>query len=319
MAEPYEEPKFEQVVQKIIPRGKLRRAWPLKGGISAEMIALEIEQSDGQAKKLIVRRPGEASLKQNPQAASDEFKLLQWMRAMGLATPEPYYLDQSGQIFTAPYLVIDYIEGKIEFAPVDLAGFTRQLATHLAMIHQVGDAAQALSFLPGGTKKFVEKLGEQPAELNESLAEGRIRETLAAVWPLASRNAPALLHGDFWPGNILWREDQLVAVIDWEDARLGDPLVDLAITRLDLVWIFGIEAMQTFTHHYQALMPLDYTHLPYWDLWAALRLIRLAGADLAEWVAFYPPFGRHDITEQTLREQYHFFITQAFAAAKKLG
>jgi aminoglycoside phosphotransferase (APT) family kinase protein len=104
----------------------------------------------------------------------------------------------------------------------------------------------------------------------------------------------------------------LVAVIDWEDAVLGEPLADLAISRLDLLWIFGLEAMNAFTRHYQSLLSLDYTQLPYWDLVAALRLVRLAGANLAEWAAFFPPFGRPDITANTIRASYHFFIAQAF-------
>ena len=62
-----------------------------------------------------------------------------------------------------------------------------------------------------------------------------------------------LLHGDFWPGNILWRYGQLVAVIDWEDAALGDPLADVANSRLEILWAFGIDAMQSFTHYYQSL------------------------------------------------------------------
>jgi aminoglycoside phosphotransferase (APT) family kinase protein len=60
-----------------------------------------------------------------------------------------------------------------------------------------------------------------------------------------------LLHGDYWPGNVLWHDGKIVAVIDWEDARLGDPLIDLAMSRLDLVWICGIYAMHMFTEQYQ--------------------------------------------------------------------
>ncbi|HEX6386312.1 MAG TPA: phosphotransferase, partial [Anaerolineae bacterium] len=119
------------------------------------------------------------------------------------------------------------------------------------------------------------------------------------------------LHGDFWPGNTLWQDGRLVAVIDWEDAKLGDPLVDLAISRLDIVWIFGIKAMNSFTDYYQSMMAIDYSNLPYWDLCAALRLVRLAGSNLAVWAAYFSPFGRHDITEQTMMESYRFFVGQA--------
>ncbi|GIK42689.1 MAG: phosphotransferase [Chloroflexota bacterium] len=307
-----EDQKLAQLIQKIAPQDKLLRMWPLTGGISAEMTAFELADPDGQRKRLILRRPGEAALKQNPHAAADEFKLLQTTHSLGLATPRPYYFDPSGRIFPTPYLVVEYIEGEPEFVPADLADFTLQLAAHLAQIHRVDGSTPDLSFLPRRVPGFAEQFGPHSPIVDPGLDEGRIRQTLAAVWPLTQRNTPVLLHGDFWPGNILWRNGRLAAVIDWEDASLGDPLADLAISRLDLLWIFGREAMDSFTHHYQALIDIDYTNLPYWDLAAALRLVRLAGADLAGWAAFFPPFGRPDITAQTIRDHYRFFISQAF-------
>lgn len=310
--------KLAQLVQKIAPQSKLLRTWPLKGGISAEMTAFEIADPDGQTTKMILRQPGEAAFIQNPHAAAEEFKLLQITHALGLATPRPYHLDSSGQIFSRPCLVIEYIEGRTQFTPTHLADFTLQLAAHLAKIHRVDGSMPELSFLPRQVHGFAEKMGQYPSHLNQSLDEGQIRETLAPVWPLSQRNVSVLLHGDFWPGNILWRYGRLAAVIDWEDASVGDPLADLAISRLDLQWIFGVEAMTSFTHHYQSIIDIDYTNLPCWDLVAALRLVRLAGADLAGWAAFFPPFGRPDITEQTIREHYRFFITQALEATARL-
>lgn len=304
--------QIQQLVTKIAPQSKLLRTWPLEGGISAGMTAFEIERPDGQARSMIVRQPNEEVLKRNPHAARDEFRLLQRTHALGLATPAPYYLDPSGEIFPRPYLVIEYIAGQLEFAPANIADFTLQLATHLSRIHSVDGSHPDLSFLPQQASECPESRHRRPTKVDESMDKGRIRDTLASLWPFPQRNAPALLHGDFWPGNVLWQDGVLVAVIDWEDARLGDPLVDLAISRLDILWIFGIEAMHAFTHHYRSTMDIDYTHLPYWDLCAALRLVRLAGPHLAEWAAFYAPFGRHDITERTIREHYKFFIAQAF-------
>ncbi len=303
--------QFAQLVQTIAPLSKLLRTWPLKGGISAEMTALEIKSPAGQTRRMIVRRPGNATLKRNPHAAEDEFKLLQMTQSLGLATQTPYHLDQSGQIFATPYLVIEYIEGRPEFAPAPGADFIGQIAMHLAKIHSADCSKLDVSFLPK-QEGSAGNVGGRRANVNISLDEGRIRDTLEAAWPLAQRNASALLHGDFWPGNILWRDGTLVAVIDWEDATFGDPLADLAISRLDMLCIFGRDAMHAFTQQYRSLMTIDDSNLPYWDLYAALRFVRLAGSDLAEWAAFYPPFGRHDITEHTLREHYRFFITQAF-------
>jgi len=304
---------FEALVQTLAPRSRLLRTWPLHGGSSAQMTALTFVRPDSETQTVIVRRIGERALQQNPQAAENEFRLLQLTQALGLATPAPLHLDVSGAIFPTPYLVIAHIEGRPEFAPSPNDDFTRQLAIQLANIHRATGAALDAAFLPKQATGYDAIVGKRPAHVDASLDEGRIRATLERAWPLPQRNAPALLHGDFWPGNILWRDGQLVAVIDWEDAQLGEPLTDLAMSRLDMLWIFGSDAMHAFTQQYQALMELDYANLPYWDLYAALRLVRLAGADLTAWAAFFAPFGRPDITEQTIRAHYARFVAQASA------
>jgi hypothetical protein len=43
-----------------------------------------------------------------------------------------------------------------------------------------------------------------------------------------------------------------------------------------------------------------------------MAIVRLAGAQLADWAAFFAPYGRPDITEQTIRHYYHGFVDQAF-------
>src|SRR5215467_10325986 len=103
--------KVQEVVQKFEPHGKLLRQWGLKGGVSAQVTALEIERPDGHTQKMILRQHGEVDLKHNPHIAADEFELLQFLHSAGQAVPKPFYLDQSGEIYATPYLVIEYIEG----------------------------------------------------------------------------------------------------------------------------------------------------------------------------------------------------------------
>jgi aminoglycoside phosphotransferase (APT) family kinase protein len=301
MTETEEDKKFEQVLQKIDHQSKLLRTWELEGGVSAQVTVLEIEQPDGQTKKMIVRRHGVVDLEHNPHIAADEFKLLQLLQSYGLAVPEPYYLDQSCEIFSTPYVVIEYVEGKTEFAPPHLHDFIFQFAAHLARIHTMDCSRLDLSFLPQQEQIYTEKLRKRPIIVDESLDEGHIRDVLEAVWPPPQRNPSALLHGDFWPGNILWKDGQLVAIIDWEDAASGDPLADVANSRLEILWAFGIEAMQSFIHHYQSMTSIDFTNLPYWDLCAALR----PASKIGTW-------GLDDLTEKTMRERHRWFITQVF-------
>jgi aminoglycoside phosphotransferase (APT) family kinase protein len=226
-----------------------------------------------------------------------------------LAAPAPYHLDLSGRILAAPYLVIGYSEGEMVFAPADLDDYIRQLATQLARIHRVNSGIVGLSFLPQPGRACVE-LARPLISSAAIFDEAQIRATLATQSRL-SGNPDTLLHGDFWPGNSLWRNGRLTAVIDWEDAQLGDPLIDLAQSRSEIVWIFGVEAMDAFTRHYQSLNDLDFRHLPYWDLCAALRFLRLAGGDLAGFAAYFGEYGRADITTRTIWADIGFFIVEA--------
>ena len=294
---------YQWIAQTIFPQCELRQVWPLQGGVSAGMMAVEVVMGNGRSHKIIIRSH------QHPGVAQNEFRLLQQISSLELVAPMPLHLDLSGQILAAPYLAIDFIDGEMAFAPADLDDYIRQMAAQLAKIHRVNAVTIDLSFLPQSGHGCAE-LGRPLTNPNLSFDKKRIRAALVEQ-PLPPGNAAALLHGDFWPGNSLWRNGRLAAVIDWEDAQLGDPLIDLAQSRSEIVWIFGVAALEAFTHHYQSLADLDYGNLPYWDLCAALRFLRLAGGDLDGFVAYFAGYGRGDITAQTIRENVDFFITQA--------
>lgn len=290
-----DEEALGQLVQRIDPQWSLRHAWNLTGGVSAQVTALEVERADGQTHRLIVRRHGSVDLEHNPHIARDEFTLLEIARSHGLAVPKAYEFDESCELLPSPFIVIDYIEGDTEYSPADVAGYLLQMAAHLARIHSVKDSLE-LTFLPGQARGF----GERPALLDQSMHEGRIRDALESAWPLAQTNEPVLLHGDFWPGNILWRAGEIVAIIDWEDAGTGDPLVDLGNSRLEILWAFGADAMREFTERYTSMTAIDVTNLPYWDLCAALRPC----SRISSW-------GLDDGTEKQMRTQHQVFVTQA--------
>ncbi|HET8909528.1 MAG TPA: phosphotransferase [Ktedonobacterales bacterium] len=282
MALPLDERPYARLVRKIAPDATFRRAWTLRGGVSAQVTAFEIAHADGQTQKLIARQHGAADLARNPNIAADEFRLLQLLRAAGLPAAAPEYLDQSGEIFATPVVVVGYIEGEPLLRLDDAPTLVPQLAAQLARIHHVDCSLDDLSFLPTQNDLWAAKCATRPAQLDNSLDEGRIRDTLENAWPLAQINPSCLLHGDYWPGNVLWRDGHIVGVIDWEDAATGDPLADLANSRLEVLWAFGSDAMHRFTHeyarHYAAAAPLDLTNLPYWDLCAALRLLPVIAA-----------------------------------------
>jgi len=65
-----------------------------------------------------------------------------------------------------------------------------------------------------------------PASLDREIS-GLFREGMSVL--AEARYRPTLIHSDLWPSHILWDSERHrpTGVIDWEDARFGDPAFDL--------------------------------------------------------------------------------------------
>jgi aminoglycoside phosphotransferase (APT) family kinase protein len=284
------------------------RAWPLEGGVSARVTAIELIRSSGAHETVVLRQPNPSRLEENPRAARQEYTLLSRLHRAGLPVPAAIDLDDSGEVAGAPYLVMEYIDGAAKFAPETLDRALTYLAEQLVTIHAVDVAALDLPFLPAHSAGVSGTVWAEPDQPNGSWEEGRIRSTLQHVWPLPERVPPAVLHGDFRPGNVLWRHGRIVGVLDWENATLGDPLADLATSRLEMLWACGEDAMRSFTRRYLEITRRDRSSLPYWDLAIALRY----GPLFTEWTA-------DPDAQYMMRERHRWFIAHAFSVLDRQG
>ena len=264
---------FEKLVRRFDPHARLKSHRRLPGGYSADVTVLELEAGDGTSRKHIHRLHGDVDLQQNPNVAADEFRVLQLTHAAGMATPAPVYLDAMDPLFPTPSLVLEYAEGDTDLNPEDPAAYVVEMARELARIHRMDTASRDLSFLLRVEDDCASAIGRPSGSPGVTAGERELLEVLAPRWPLPRGNAPVLLHGDYWPGNTLWQDGCLTAVIDWEDTRRGDPLFDVSNARFEILMLFGAEAMSLFTGHYESLNPVEFGCLPWWDVYTALRVV----------------------------------------------
>lgn len=267
---------LHHLLQKVEPGARIERSWPLLGGVSARVQALEFTRPDGSSGRLVVRQRKSHEWKPvAPEEAAREHALLVALHARGLPVPRSRH-------FEPPDTLVQELIAGTSALPSD---FAAPLAETLALIHAVPVAE--LPALPPR---------EDPVpELRSWFSED-------AVWverlphESRARGAVCLLHGDFWPGNILWNEGRLQAVIDWEDAACGDPLSDLACARVELGVVAGPDAMELFTRLYLARVDVDPALLPLWDLYVSTAALRsmdqwgLAPEDLERRRAFTRAF-----------------------------
>jgi aminoglycoside phosphotransferase (APT) family kinase protein len=280
---------------------------PMTGGSSAIMTAIDLELENGEKTTVILRQCGGANLAADPHAAHTEFQLLRALSERGLPVPRALYVDESLELIDAPFLIISHLDGRPDYAPTDPVHAARQMAGFLAGLHTIDVESDDLAFVvrPVDGPGYLEI---ERSALPEVFLRGH--DLLEAAWPPGNSNRPCLLHGDLWPGNMLWQDGELTAVVDWEDASVGDPMVDLAIAGVDMSWSFGFEAMELFTTSYAELTGFDLSALPLWDLRAVLRQVPHA-ADYAEgwW-----ELGRLDITQDVI-QSCHLQLTEKALAA----
>jgi aminoglycoside phosphotransferase (APT) family kinase protein len=295
---------LERWLRSCEPDSRLVEVRPLSGGVSSTMTAFTTCDGTTETTR-VLRQPNDWTLAHVPDAVRREHDRLAALFGEGLPVQRPRFLDETGAHVDRPGFVIDYVEGTADFAPADIGAAADGYADLLARIHRIDPATEGLG---------LDSLARHPFDVTVPDALGDLpvdamRAALQAATSQPARNDAVLLHGDVWPGNVLWQDGELAAIIDWEDAAAGDPLQDLSITRLDLFWAFGQEAAQRATGRYLQRTDLDARQLPLWDLLTALR----PGESLATWATNYPGVGRPDVTVQSMEEARTDFVRRALA------
>jgi aminoglycoside phosphotransferase (APT) family kinase protein len=273
-------PEIRRAVAQLEPGGELVGLQTLTGGVSANVLGLEIATAAGGTRRVVFRQHRTGTFKQHGQTATArEYGVLAALHGAGLAVPEPYSYEDSEAV-TARYLIIEWVGGSTELHPDDVPAALDQMARFLVGLHSLDPSALPLPVL----EPIEDPLVAVIPYLRATEAGHRASAVLGTVALEPGVDRCVLLHGDYWPGNVIWQDGRLVAVIDWEDARLGDPLADLATARVELLCRYGDEAMEQFTTLYlaayhDAVGPLPLESLAVWELYVSGAAL----ATMTEW------------------------------------
>jgi aminoglycoside phosphotransferase (APT) family kinase protein len=106
----------------------------------------------------------------------------------------------------------------------------------------------------------------------------RVRERLLQSMPPSP--PPALVHGDYQPGNLLYEAGRMTGIIDWELASIGSPLLDVG-------WLMMLADHQSWQPDWTPVCPLtplaiaerygaDPRAMAWWQALAGYRLGAIA-------------------------------------------
>jgi aminoglycoside phosphotransferase (APT) family kinase protein len=130
-----------------------------------------------------------------------------------------------------PFVLMDAVDGSriektgVEQRPLDIAGSAVSVLKrlHALPLAQTGIGDETPVTLQAEMLRWLWLIERSPQEL--TTRAGELGSLLAGRAP--SERKPTLVHGDYHYGNMLFRGSQVVAVLDWEIAQIGQPLLDL--------------------------------------------------------------------------------------------
>ena len=255
----------KKIVLALFPQGQLIDSRRLTGGVSADVFLLQV-QLPNETKQVVLRIHGD---NHGGHPARLEFELLSALHKLGLPVPKPLHCDSKCVLIDHPYLLISFVEGSTSTQDPE---YVNKMAKTLAMIHEADPTD--LPKLPIRT--------EPMPELFDYLPEGSnwdgLRDFLQGFVLPAYNAKLKLLHGDFWPENLMWHDGELTGILDWEDAAVGDPLSDVASCRVELRYKFGADVMQKFTDRYiEAVGDIDLVRLHVWQIYVSAAAQKYMG------------------------------------------
>ena len=163
-----------------------------------------------------------------------QFRLLQAAAAHGVPVPEPMFVLDDGDGLGRGF-VMAHVAG--ETAPQKLLRDSRFEDVRLRLPAELGEILGRIHAVP---TEDVAYLADRPDSQDPLVAERSRLDRYGEPHPAIEaglrwlerhrRPAPrrALVHGDFRNGNFIVTETGVQAVLDWECARIGDPMQDLA-------------------------------------------------------------------------------------------
>ena len=245
-------------MEGLLPHVKYKSSRILEGGVSSEVFLIVVESKKGE-EKIVLRteggQPAENSIK-------TEYLLLEKLHQTKVPCAKPIHLDHSKEILDKDFMLMTYLEGTIEIPKIKNFGFLNKMVGILKNIHNVDT-----KILPTLPCRF-----DPTYDLFEFLPNARIIKELKAIlkgYDTSYSGKPVLLHGDFWPGNILWTKDEISGVLDWEYAAIGDPVSDLAVASLELKYDYGKRGVDRFLDLYSKNFSIDQSRLSLWLIYVS--------------------------------------------------
>ena len=233
-----------QARPELVPAGARLVIRQFPAGFSNLTYRVTVEHAHGQ-QAIVLRRPPRGVKAGIAHDMGREHGILTALHARGVPVPKPLARCDDAAVIGAPFYLMEHVNGVILRGSLPasftgdaaamtgtLAALSRTFVQTLAQLHAVDVSVEPLASLgrpdgyvarqvQGWTKRWLTSRTDAVPEMDR-----------VAAWLEAHRppdRAPTLVHNDFKLDNLVLEPDlsRVRAILDWEMATIGDPLMDL--------------------------------------------------------------------------------------------
>jgi len=193
----------------------------------------------------VLRRPPLSHVLPTAHDMRREFRVISAMQGTDVPAPRAYAYCDDPAVNERPFYIMEYVEGFIPVDPAETArryteAQRRHMGEHLidvlAALHTLDPERVGLSdfgkppgFIARQVRRFTEQVETSVTRPVPELKE--LSRRLAAAIPAES--AAGIVHGDYRLDNAIMNDaGDVIAVLDWEMATLGDPLADMGMLKM---------------------------------------------------------------------------------------
>ncbi len=194
-----------------------------------------------------------------------EFGVLSGLSRASVRAPRALALDRDGSIVGAPSVLLERVPGSTDAVAFLRSGdveqsrrLTLDLARAAAELHTADWRALGLDVpLAAGPAERTPLAQVERWESSFLASRLEPHPILVSLFGWLADNLPepariSVVHGDLRPGNFLYQDGTVTALLDWEMAHLGDPVEDLAWAYRDLWSPQRFVPLQEFTRAYES-------------------------------------------------------------------
>ena len=275
-------------------------AFPAQSGESSVTLLLDARYQGGEQKWVFRMAPPQSQIFDRHDIKM-QYDLMEIMAQSAIPVPALVGYEPDRTLVGSDFYIMQFVDGQVptDNPPFAFGSWVTELDNAqreamwrnglqtLARIHQIELSRHNLSDVPRAEpgRSIVQHEIDKFEQMLDPQIVGDIspvlHESLAFIKANAPHNGPLrLCWGDSRVGNIIWRELQPAAVIDWEMATLSDPLQDVSwwywIDYINSVGLGaerlgGLPARAEIYEQWLQLTGLPVDNHDYFDLFSVLR------------------------------------------------